>query len=81
MDSDLQFLVALFSMNQTMNCVKCTGLTGNISFMTSIHAVNVPRLFEEKRGDPYFRTSAPRVVGALCAHLLLQVYSDSFETL
>ena len=44
----------------------------------------LPRLFEEKRRDiifgfPSFRP--PIEVCTLCAHLLLQFYSDSFETL
>ena len=44
----------------------------------------VPRLFEEKRRDivfgfPSFRS--PIGVCTLCKQLLLQFYSDSFETL
>ena len=52
----------------------------------------VPRIFEEKRRDigfgfPSFRVSVcpsfrpPIGVCTLCAQLLLQFYSDSFETL
>ena len=49
----------------------------------------VPRLFKEKRRDivfgfPSFRPSvlpSPYRVCTLCAQLLLQFYSDSFETL
>ena len=48
------------------------------------HLFFVPRLFEEKRRDivfgfPSFRP--PIGVCTLCAQLLLQFYSDSFETL
>ena len=50
----------------------------------SLWVIFVPRLFEEKRRDivfgfPSFRP--PIVVCTLCAQLLLQFYSDSFETL
>ena len=48
----------------------------------------VPRLFEEKRRDivfgfPSFRPSFRPPIGVctLCVQLLLQFYSDSFETL
>ena len=53
----------------------------------------VPRRFKEKQrdivfGNPSFRPPSPpppppppKVVGTLCAQLLLQFYADSFETL
>ena len=61
--------------------------------MTDRCTIVVPRLFEEKRRDivfgfPSFRPSvcpsvfpSPYRVCTLCAQLLLQFYSDSFETL
>ena len=63
------------------------------SFYLNVHdlflllGIFVPRLFEEKRGDlvcrfPSICPLVPlQVVGTLCMQLLLQFYSDSFETL
>ena len=59
-----------------------------IIFLSLLPEFIVPRLFEEKRRDmvfgfPSFRPSFRPPIGVctLCKQLLLQFYSDSFETL
>ena len=77
----------IFEIHRVLICI----LRGYTVSLACSQFLVVPRLFEAKRRDivfgiPYFRGSVvlyfrpPKVVGTLCAQLLLLCYVDSFET-